>query len=90
MESALGLHYYAQNLDSGLILVRYILKLLQANHGDPDQTPLTVASALGLHYLPTSKTWPLGLYFCKQIMKTLVRRRQMRRPLWVYIVCQRG
>ena len=26
----------------------------QANSGDPDQTPLSVASDLGLHYLPMS------------------------------------
>ena len=25
---------------------------MQANSGDPDQTPLSVASDLGLHYLP--------------------------------------
>ena len=30
---------------------------MQANCGDPSQTPLIVASSLGLHYLPTSKNW---------------------------------
>ena len=28
---------------------------MQANSGDPDQTPHSVASDLGLHYLPTSQ-----------------------------------
>ena len=50
--SALGLHYYIQEMDSVLILVRYKLIFLQENCGDPDQTSLTVASALGLHNLP--------------------------------------
>ena len=27
---------------------------MQANSGDPDQTPQSVASDLGLHYLPMS------------------------------------
>ena len=27
---------------------------MQANSGDPDQTPLSVASDRGLHYLPMS------------------------------------
>ena len=27
---------------------------MQANSGDPDQTPHSVASVLGLHYLPLS------------------------------------
>ena len=61
--SALGLHYYIQEMDSGLILVRYKLIFLQENYGDPDQTSLTVASALGLHNLPTAKSWTLGLYW---------------------------
>ena len=37
-------------LDSGLIFVRSKLIFPQANCGDPDMTPLTVASTLGLHY----------------------------------------
>ena len=79
--SALGLHYYIQEMNSGLILVRYKLIFLQENCGDPDQTLLTVASALGLHNLPTAKSWTLGLYwlgtswyFCKHIMEILIRR----------------
>ena len=39
---------YVQKLDSMLILIRSQLKFLQANCGDPDQTPLTAASALRL------------------------------------------
>ena len=35
------------------ILVRLELTFLQTYFGDNDQTPLTVASALGLHCLPT-------------------------------------
>ena len=31
-----------------------ILNILQANSGDPDQMPLSGASGLGLHYLPSS------------------------------------
>ena len=29
-------------------------KIMQANSGDPDQTPHSVASDLGLHYFPMS------------------------------------
>ena len=65
--SALGLHYYIQEMNSGLIFglifVRYKLIFLQENCGDPDQTLLTVASALSLHNLPTAKSWTLGLYW---------------------------
>ena len=61
--SALDLHYYIQEMDSGLILVRYKLIFLQENCGVPDKTSLTVASALGLHNLPTAKSWTLGLYW---------------------------
>ena len=39
------------------------MDFLQAYFGDLDHTPLTVASALSLHYLPTSKKWSLGFYF---------------------------
>ena len=60
--SALSLHYYNQEMNSGLILVRYKLIFLQENCGDPDQTSLTVASVLGLHNLPTANSWTLGLY----------------------------
>ena len=38
-----------------LILVRYKLTFLQANCGDPNQTLLIAASALGLYCFPTSK-----------------------------------
>ena len=31
-----------------------VLIEMQANSGDPDQTPHSVASDLGLHYLPMS------------------------------------
>ena len=47
---------------SNLILVRNEFTFLQANCEDPDQTPLPVASALDLHYLPTSKNGTLDLY----------------------------
>ena len=35
---------------------------LLANSVDPDQTPHSVASDLGLHCLPMSQKWTLGLY----------------------------
>ena len=35
---------------------------MQANSGDPDQTPHSVASDLGLHYLPMSQKRTLGIY----------------------------
>ena len=72
------------------------MTFLHTNCGDPDQTPITAASALGLHRLPTSKQWSLCWYwldrtnFCKQTVETLIRRRLLRRPLWVYIVCLRA
>ena len=55
---ALDLHYYIQEMNSGLILVKYKLMFLQENCRDPDQTSLTVASALGL---PVASA--LGLYY---------------------------
>ena len=61
--SALGLHCYIQEMNSGLILVRYKLIFLQENCRDPNHTSLTVASALGVHNLPTTKSWTLGLYW---------------------------
>ena len=36
------------------ILFKVQQKIMQANSGDPDQTPHNVASDLGLHYLPMS------------------------------------
>ena len=38
---------------------------MQANSGDPDQTPHFVASDLGLHYLPMSHKSTLGIYGLK-------------------------
>ena len=38
---------------------------MQANSGDPDQTPHSVASDLGLHYLPMSHKKTLGIYGLK-------------------------
>ena len=38
---------------------------MQANSGDPDQTPHSVASDLGLHYLPTSQKRTQGSYRLK-------------------------
>ena len=35
-------------------LFKFSKKTIQANSGDPDQTPHFVASDLGLHYLPMS------------------------------------
>ena len=39
---------------------------LQANSGDPDQTPCSAASVLGLHCLPTPHKKTLGLYGLKK------------------------
>ena len=38
---------------------------MQANSGDPDQTPHSVASDLGLHYLPMFTKTTLGIYGLK-------------------------
>ena len=35
---------------------------MQANNGNPDQTPHFVVSDLGLHYLPMTKKRTLGMY----------------------------
>ena len=35
-------------------LFKFLYKIMQANSGDPDQTPHSVASDLGLHCLPMS------------------------------------
>ena len=49
-----------QTYDSWLILVRFNMTFLQANCGDPDQTPLSVASALRLYCLPAPKYWTVS------------------------------
>ena len=36
------------------IFIQVLKKIMQANSGDPGQTPHSVASDLGLHYLPMS------------------------------------
>ena len=36
------------------IFIQVLLEIMQANNGDPDQTPHSVASDLGLRYLPMS------------------------------------
>ena len=36
------------------IFIQVLIENLQAKSGDPDQTPHSVASDLGLHYLPMS------------------------------------
>ena len=36
------------------IFIQVLIENLQANSGDPDQMPHSVASVLGLHYLPLS------------------------------------
>ena len=41
--------------------------MLNANSVDPDQTPSSVASDLGLHYLPMSLLWYAGFNGLKQI-----------------------
>ena len=39
---------------------------MQANSEDPDQTPHSVASDLGLHCLPVSQKRTLGIYGIKK------------------------
>ena len=36
------------------IFIQVLIEIMQPNSGDPDQTPHSVASDLGLHYLPMS------------------------------------
>ena len=36
------------------IFIQVLIEIMQANSGDPDQTPHYVASDLGLRYLPMS------------------------------------
>ena len=36
------------------ILIQVLIEIMQANSGDPDQKPHSVASDLGQHYLPMS------------------------------------
>ena len=41
------------------------IQIMQANSGDPDQTPHFVASDLGLHYLPYPTKRTLVIYGLK-------------------------
>ena len=36
------------------VFIQVLIEIMQANSGDPDQTPHYVASDLGLRYLPMS------------------------------------
>ena len=36
------------------IFIQVLIEIMQASRGDPDQTPHSVSSDLGLHYLPMS------------------------------------
>ena len=44
------------------MFIQNLIEHLLANSGDPDQTPHTAASDLGLHCLPMSHKRTLGLY----------------------------
>ena len=47
---------------------------MQANSGDPDQTPHSVASDLGLHYLPMShKKDARHIWVKMQLFASLIR-----------------
>ena len=46
----------------GGIFYFYSKNILQANSGDPDQTPHSVASGLGLHCLHMSQKKTLDVY----------------------------
>ena len=46
-------------------LFYFDLKFLLANREDPDQTPHSAASDLGLHCLPMSQKWDAGLIWVK-------------------------
>ena len=55
-----GISYHYQ-LEQSIFVLRgvrwyfsFLFKIMQANSGDPDQTPHSVASDLGLPYLPMS------------------------------------
>ena len=45
----------------------YRFSLLNANSVDPDQTPRSAASDLGLHCLPMFHLWDAGLKWVKSI-----------------------
>ena len=45
---------------------------MQANSGDPDQMPHSVASDLGLHILPMSHKRTLGIYGVKNAIILLI------------------
>ena len=44
------------------IFIHFSIELSQANSGDSDQTPCSVASDLGMHCLTMSHKKTLGLY----------------------------
>ena len=58
------------------IFFRFRKNILKVNSGDPDQTPRSAASGMGLHYLPTShkKEWvkisPYGEIRCGRTLHT--------------------
>ena len=47
---------------------------MQANSGDPDQTPQNVVSDLGLHYLPISHKSTLSIYGFKMQLFCLAHK----------------
>ena len=49
-------------MDAGWWFSFLLKNILLANSGDPGQTPRSVASDLGLHFLPASHKRRLGLY----------------------------
>ena len=50
-------------------LFRFYYSILHANSGDPDQTPRSVASDLGLYWLLMSQKRTLGLYVLTSVMR---------------------
>ena len=58
-----------------------IFNILQANSGEPGQTPISVASGLGLHYLPTSHKKDARLIWVKHDLETPKTDFLMKRPI---------
>ena len=57
---------------------------MQANSGDPDQTPYSVASNLGLHYLPMSHKKDARHIWVKNAIIMLISYELQQ--FWKYIV----
>ena len=54
------------------ICILFRIDILVANSEDPDQTPRSAASDLGLHCLPVSQKWDTRLIWVKIVLFKII------------------